>query len=789
MLKLLIYEEGRDFELPAGASAFRDCRKPIQLLAAGSADPGFRLTADPDEADFIVFPYNLECIVYPERALAAGYFIRALPYYHTHESRHVFFNFHDLNQPLATEALVVTDDPDRFNRGDPHLATFPHAPGSHVAAAAPCFSFRSIAYDTNYVGTLSDPVRITMAESVQHTEGLSFYIRHPNTLNWEDRKTSYLHMDDGPEKAELARLYVEKMRQSWTTLCARGMGSSSIRFYETLCMGRIPVHVSDAYILPKADEIDYASFCLLLPEAEAPRTGEILRDWLAGKSLEERAAMCIKAREVWERHFRPELMQRYALSLLERRKAELDGRRAKPQPRYAFGRSELLSESAPKPYYKPGGFDAVAVDDRRLWLVKGMAVGRDASGAATVNGLPTRLAPGELLLLTAFAAEQDVNAVLVCPDASGAAEIIALANGLFHGRKLNAAIHVAVEGDGAALRRDLDAAGAGLCVRLHPLNEGETPALFLQRFRPGSVHAVLLENAATELGAGGASRLRADGVVLRRNRLGKGFVMEPASPFRAGERLFATAGMATPSQGRLRPGDLVLAMAQRGQWEEVAPLVRALREEGFAGEVVIFAIEAAGGKHKPGQLVRQAVAHGCCAVTARPLPNYGLIAADCLRHFLFRTFLAQYGAIFQRVLLAEPDAGLSADAFARAEPDRLSVFATGKAIGDDAACAQWLPYLYGADACRDLEFLPGARAGLVLGETQLVLQYLQAMTEELLPAHALVLGRGAPAPFMAGADAAAHNYLLRRGFTPPFLLREARADAPHALAETGAQAG
>lgn len=88
----------------------------------------------------------------------------------------------------------------------------------------------------------------------------------------------------------------------------------------------------------RQEEIDYASCCLLLPESEAERTGEILDERLSGKSLEERAALCLTARKVWERYFRPEHFRQYALALLERNKPS-QGAPAKPW-RYVLGRHD-----------------------------------------------------------------------------------------------------------------------------------------------------------------------------------------------------------------------------------------------------------------------------------------------------------------------------------------------------------------------------------------------------------------------------------------------------------------
>lgn len=770
MLNILVYREGRDFELSPRAAAFRNSRAPVALLAGPEADQGFRRTDDPDEADCIVFPYNLECIVYPERALAASYFIRDLPHYHSHEAKHVFFNFHDRNQPLVTEALVITDDPDKGNRGDPHLATFPHVPGEHVLAAAPDFAFGAIKYDTNYVGTLSYPIRLAMAESVRREPRLRYFIQHPNTLDWEDSRTSYLHMDDAAKKAALARLFVEKMTRSWTTLCPRGMGSSSIRFFETLCLGRIPVHVSDAYILPRADVIDYASFCLLLPESAVAHTGEILRQWLAGKSLEERVAMCLKARQVWEEHFHPGHLQRYALSLLE---GHVAARPARPgKPRHRPTRHELRQGPPTKPHYQPGAFDRMEIDDRRLWIVSGLTPVTAEDGTVTVGGLQSRLAPSELVFLTNFASLQDVNAVLASPAPDGATGAVALANGLFLGRKLNATLHLATDNDPAALGAALDAAGTGYCTRLAPLGPGETPAAFLKRFQPRSVHAVIVEQGGVCLDPTALDCLRPDGVVLRRNRNGHGFSLALARPERALEQMVAAMTLLPPGRpDALGPGPLVLGLVARYDAAKIAPFVRSLRRAGFAGTLVLFTLDVAPETH------RFLAENGCLAVSVTVTPLFKHISVNILRYFLYRSFLAQYGEAFSAVFLTDVgDVVFQGDVFSHLAPGRLTVFAEANTVAGEPWNAGWIRNLYGPEVFAAMADQPVVCSGTTLGETAVVRAYLAAMTEHLQPMQVALTEPAMPGTGMHGADQGVHNYLLRHGLTPPFVVR-ANADA------------
>jgi hypothetical protein len=51
--------------------------------------------------------------------------------------------------------------------------------------------------------------------------------------------------------------FVNNILNSDYTICMRGGGNFSVRFYETLCLGRIPIFIDTDCLLPFQDEIDY----------------------------------------------------------------------------------------------------------------------------------------------------------------------------------------------------------------------------------------------------------------------------------------------------------------------------------------------------------------------------------------------------------------------------------------------------------------------------------------------------------------------------------------------------
>lgn len=439
-LKLFLYREGEHFQIPARLGEAGVNPVPIPLLQDlgehGDCVRGrFVRAASPEEADYIVFPYVLDVFITVMRAMSVHYFIRQLPYFLRHERKHVFFHCQDLGDPLFTEGLILTSTPDRFNVDDPFQSTLPYLPGGHVLRNAPDFDFDAIDLDTSFVGALSGTVRYDLAQSICAEPGLRALIQHPGTGDWASKAASYLHMQDTVKKKALEDRFVSALRRSWTSLCPRGNGSSSIRFYETMCMGRIPVHVSDAYVPPFGEDIDYSQFCLFIPESEVKQAGRMLRAWLARRGKEELMAMCRMARQVWERHFRPEDQSDVCLEYMRRHLPET---KTHGQTRYLAGPGPLAADASLRIITAPGHYANMIADERRLWLnaMPQEAItppgpdGLRSPAERLVGGVPSPVSLQELTRLCELARDVPENGTVACSGAPSGVLAIALANGL-----------------------------------------------------------------------------------------------------------------------------------------------------------------------------------------------------------------------------------------------------------------------------------------------------------------------------------------------------------------------
>jgi hypothetical protein len=94
--------------------------------------------------------------------------------------------------------------------------------------------------------------------------------------------------------------FYQNLEQNLYTICCRGTENYSVRFYETLCMGRIPVVVDTDLVLPFDDTLDYSQHCVWISKRDIARAADILLQFHHGHSENELAALQRANRTLWE---------------------------------------------------------------------------------------------------------------------------------------------------------------------------------------------------------------------------------------------------------------------------------------------------------------------------------------------------------------------------------------------------------------------------------------------------------------------------------------------------------
>jgi len=112
------------------------------------------------------------------------------------------------------------------------------------------------------------------------------------------------------QKEKMRFQFKRNMATNIFNVCCRGRGNFSMRFYETMSCGRIPVLINSHMVLPFEDKIDYDD--VLIQGKDEHEVYKKLLHWIAHRDLVEQQK---KSRMVWEEYLSREGFQKQ-LSLL-----------------------------------------------------------------------------------------------------------------------------------------------------------------------------------------------------------------------------------------------------------------------------------------------------------------------------------------------------------------------------------------------------------------------------------------------------------------------------------------
>lgn len=235
-----------------------------------------RLVDDPEDADVVLFT---ECHLLGDWRLPV---IRDHPLRTRFADRTYCFN--ERSRPWAVLPGLYTSPPVRTL--DRRFQVPWGYPGGSKTRATLVASRDTCEPDTLYsfvgspgpacrdrIFSISDPRAI-----VERIDGFTFFDRN------------------SPDRAQRVDHYQQITLRSKFVLCPRGLATSSIRLYETLAAGRVPVIFSDEWAEPAGP--DWASFSIRWPEARADQIGP----HLAARE-DEWPAMARAARQAYDDWF------------------------------------------------------------------------------------------------------------------------------------------------------------------------------------------------------------------------------------------------------------------------------------------------------------------------------------------------------------------------------------------------------------------------------------------------------------------------------------------------------
>ena len=94
--------------------------------------------------------------------------------------------------------------------------------------------------------------------------------------------------------------YYNNILESNYVLCVRGAGNFSVRFYETLMMGKIPIFVNTDCLLPFEGEIDWKKHVVWVEWKDRKNIAQIVADFHTNLSADEFVYLQINNRKLWK---------------------------------------------------------------------------------------------------------------------------------------------------------------------------------------------------------------------------------------------------------------------------------------------------------------------------------------------------------------------------------------------------------------------------------------------------------------------------------------------------------
>lgn len=208
----------------------------------------YRLTDDPARADFILFV---------DLHMSADWRLRSLQNHElVRRFREKVLAYNERDHPWCVLPGLYCSMPaphfdGRLQRACAYYGAVDFSADPRATAASePDLLF-------SFLGSRSHPIR-----------GRVLQLTHPRAVVEDTSGFIFYDRSDPVAYDQKKERFASTLRRSKFVLCPRGAGTASIRLFETLVAGRVPVIVSDAWVAPSGP--DWDAFSLRVPEADIP---------------------------------------------------------------------------------------------------------------------------------------------------------------------------------------------------------------------------------------------------------------------------------------------------------------------------------------------------------------------------------------------------------------------------------------------------------------------------------------------------------------------------------------
>ncbi|GGD02509.1 exostosin domain-containing protein [Hyunsoonleella pacifica] len=209
-----------------------------------------------------------------------------------------------INDPLENLGLQELSLIDKTSK--PSIGFVGHAQGGVLKWIKEYFNYKKLRWKRIFKKTYIDKQPF-YPSSVKRAYYLDkFRLDKRIEANFIYRKKYRAGAVSGQNLIKSSREFYQNIHDNLYTFCIRGTGNFSVRFFETLAMGRIPVVLDTDCRLPFHNQIDWRKHCLIVKESNGSKIVDLLLEFHKSKSNTELEQIQRSNRLLWKEYLKRE---------------------------------------------------------------------------------------------------------------------------------------------------------------------------------------------------------------------------------------------------------------------------------------------------------------------------------------------------------------------------------------------------------------------------------------------------------------------------------------------------
>jgi len=153
-------------------------------------------------------------------------------------------------------------------------------------------SFLNLSYFEKQAIFSSTQLRASLLQILSKSKGI--------TPNFIIRKSYRAGATTKKDRERTTKEFYDNIKHSQYVLCVRGAGNFSVRFYETLMMGRIPVYLHTDGFLPLQDKINWKKHVVWVDYEDRDQIDKVVVEFHQKLNEKSMTALQISNRKLWE---------------------------------------------------------------------------------------------------------------------------------------------------------------------------------------------------------------------------------------------------------------------------------------------------------------------------------------------------------------------------------------------------------------------------------------------------------------------------------------------------------